>query len=82
MYLFVTFLVLVLPKIALSYHMDKQHLQNVLSLNTIITNNPLFNMQIIRYTQRGRFKLVITLYLNLIAYVVIKLQANFLSPKY
>ena len=65
-----------MPKIALSFHTGKQHYQNVLPLNAIITNNPLFNMQISTYPDSGRFKWGITLYLNLIGYVVEKIQVN------
>ena len=65
-----------MPKIALPYHTGKQHYQNVLPLNAIITNNPLFNMQISTYPDSEMFKWGITLYLNLIGYVVEKIQVN------
>ena len=66
-----------LAEITLLYHMVKQHYQNVLALNAIITNNSLFNMQISIYPDSGKFKWVITPYLNLISYVVIKIQVTY-----
>ena len=66
-----------LAKIALLYHMVKQHDQNVLPLNAIITNNSLFNMQISIYPHSRKFKRFISPYFNMISYVVKNIQVTY-----
>ena len=65
-----------MPQIALSYHTGKQHYQNSMPLNEIITDISLFSMQISIYPNSERFELVITPYLKQIGYVVKQIQVT------